>query len=93
MQSRRTLRRFAVFLLVSLILALSVQAVLDHHVCSDHHCTLCQLIRSATERPMLIVVQLRALICIALLLFGGIGSMVYPTLMQSPVQQKVKITC
>lgn len=92
MPSRKSLRRLAVLLLIILILALSVQVLLDHHVCSDHHCTLCQLIRSVTERPALIAVQWHTLVCILLLLFGITGSMSYLMLIHSPVQQKVKIT-
>lgn len=93
MLSQRSLRRLAVCLLISLILALSFQMILDHHVCSDHHCLLCQLIRSATERSMLIAVHWSVLTCVVLLLLANLSGVVYPTQMQSPVQQKVKITC
>lgn len=93
MIAQKSLRRLAIFLLISLILALSVQMILDHHICSDHHCTLCQLIRSFTERTLLMVAHWSVLSAIVLTTLCLIGSMVSPALAQSPVQQKVKITC
>lgn len=79
--------------MVFLVLLLSVFIGLDHHICSDHHCMLCNIIRPLTKQFLAVGSRLILPIIAALLLvlWGTISDFVL--LGHTPVHQKDKLTC
>lgn len=49
MFSKKHFKSFVALILICLLLFPLLQEVLDRHVCSDIHCTVCQIIRSLNE--------------------------------------------